>query len=82
MCVFDAPRARVAPWQSMVSELKETEDALRPLRTELSGVEDKIREYKAAINAVKVRASCKKRSHAILRALNALQHPAGLHLSE
>jgi hypothetical protein len=38
----------------MVKELKDTEDALRPLRSELQNVEEKIREYQATIVAVKV----------------------------
>lgn len=40
--------------QAMLSELKETEDAMRPLRMDLQNVEEKIREYQAQINGVKV----------------------------
>lgn len=39
----------------MLSELKETEETMKPLRLELQGVEEKIREYQAQIVAAKVR---------------------------
>lgn len=38
----------------MVTELKETEEVMRPLRSELQGLEERIREYQASIVAVKV----------------------------
>jgi hypothetical protein len=50
-------RLRGMDFQAMVKELKDTEDALRPLRSELQNVEEKIREYQAAIVGVKVQ-SC------------------------
>jgi len=38
---------------AMVAELKQTEDSMRPLRSELQAVEEKIREHQASIFAVK-----------------------------